>query len=90
MFKNNAKTAFKQLRERNIYIIEVEELVILLNGIIVLGAAIGAVIFLFFTDYYFRVQEHRAELSLTETKSQANNETLIELKEEGDEANLAA
>lgn len=60
------------------------------NGIIILVAAIGAVIFLFSIDYYFRIQEQRAELALEESKDHVNNETLIELKEKGDETNLAA
>jgi len=60
------------------------------SEIIVLFTAIGAVIFLFAMDSYFRHQEKQAELNLARTHEEVSHQAYIEISEEGDEPNIAA
>ena len=60
------------------------------SEIIVLVTAVGAVVFLFAMDYYFRFQEKRAEMMLARIKDESRPPAYIEIKEEGDEPNIAA
>jgi hypothetical protein len=65
------------------------------NSIQVIFAAIGAVIFLFIMDSYFRGQEERAEAASGRseepmTEASVSGPSRIEVRNEGDEPNLAA
>ena len=63
---------------------------ILSSEVVILGAALGAVVFLFATDHLFRKREQLAEEALEEIKEKTGTQVYLELNEEGDEANLAA
>ncbi len=63
---------------------------ILSNEVVILGAALGSVVFLFVTDHLFRKREQLAEEALEEIKEKTSSQVYLELNEEGDEANLAA
>jgi hypothetical protein len=65
------------------------------NSIHVIFAAIGAVIFLFIMDSYFRGQEEQAAAAGRRAGEQmaepsVSKPSYIEIKNEGDEPNLAA
>jgi len=59
------------------------------SEIIVLLTAVGAVVFLFAMDYFFRYQEKQAELTLAQAEEEARPPAYIEIKED-DEPNIAA
>lgn len=63
---------------------------ILSSEVVILGAALGSVVFLFVTDHLFRKREQLAEEALEEIKEKTSSQVYLELNEEGDEANLAA
>ncbi len=63
---------------------------ILSSEVVILGAALGAVVFLFVTDHLFRKREQLAEEALEEIKEKTGTQVYLELNEEGDDANLAA
>ncbi len=60
------------------------------SEIIVLLTAVGAVVFLFAMDYFFRYQERQAEITLARAEEEARPPAYIEMQEEGDEPNIAA
>lgn len=60
------------------------------SDIIILMAALGAVLFLFTTDHFFRERENRAEQELEETKEQASSSAFLEISDKDEEQNLAA
>jgi len=60
------------------------------SGLIILISAVGTVVFLFAIDHYYRIREKRAEEALEQIKEQAHRQAYIEIKEEGDEPNIAA
>ena len=63
---------------------------ILSSEVVILGAALGSVVFLFVTDHLFRKREQLAEEALEEIKEKTGAQVYLELNEEGNEANLAA
>ncbi|MCK4267576.1 MAG: hypothetical protein KAX16_01990 [Actinomycetia bacterium] len=63
---------------------------ILSSEVVILGAALGSVVFLFVTDHLFRKREQLAEEALEKIKEKTGTQVYLELNEEGDEANLAA
>ena len=63
---------------------------ILSSEVVILGAALGSVVFLFVTDHLFRKREQLAEKALEEIKEKTGAQVYLELNEEGNEANLAA
>lgn len=60
------------------------------SDIVILLAALGAVLFLFTADHFFRKREIRAEEALEKTKEQAEGPAFLEINDKSDEPDLAA